>query len=125
MNKKAFTLIELLGVIVILGIIGVIVTPIIQNTIDNSNKKLCNEQIDSFKKAAKNYIASNPFTNLNEGTTEITIGELQNKGYIENQELKNPKGGNFSVNSIIKIIYNGKKVTYTYDKAHDEKGCEE
>ena len=123
MNKKAFTLVELLGVIVILGIIGMITTPIIQNIIETNNTKACNEQIESFEKAAKNYIASNPFTNLNEGTTNITIGKLQDEGYIEDSELKNPKGGNFSKNSIVIITYNGTKITYEYSPAENEKGC--
>lgn len=125
MNKKAFTLVELLGVIVILGIIGMITTPIVQNAIDKNNVKTCEDQIKSFEKAAKNYISSNPFSNLNDGTTTITIGKLQDEGYIEDSELKNPKGGNFSKNSIVIITYNGTKITYTYEKAEDEKGCDE
>ena len=122
MNKKAFTLVELLGTIVILGIIGMITTPVIQSTIDKNNTKLCNDQVESFKRAAKNYIASNPFKNLKEEAT-ITIGELIDEGYIEDSELKNPKGGNFSPNSAVKITYNGKKIKYKYEKADDEKEC--
>ncbi len=124
MNKKAFTLVELLGTIVILGIIGMITTPVIQNTIDKNNTKLCYDQRKSFIKAAKNYIASNPFKNLKEEAT-ITIGELIDEGYIEDSELKNPKGGNFSPNSAVKITYNGKKIKYTYEKGDDEKECED
>ena len=124
MNKKAFTLVELLGVIVILGIIGMITTPIVQNTIDKNNTRLCEDQIESFKKAAKNYVASNPFTNL-DTETSITIGKLQENGYIEESELKNPRGGNFSPNSVVKITYNGKKITYEYerDSNSEEKEC--
>lgn len=124
MNKKAFTLVELLGVIVILGIIGMITTPVVQNTIDKNNTKLCKQQIESFEKAAKNYIASNPFKNL-DTETSITIGDLQENGYIEDSELINPKGDNFSKNSSVKITYNGTKITYTYerDKESNEKEC--
>ena len=122
MKQKAFTLVELLGTIVILGIIGMITTPVIQNTIDNNNTKLCNDQVESFKKAAKNYIASNPFKNLNEETT-ITIGKLIDEGYIEDSELENPKGKKFNKNSKIKIKYENGKITYTYEKAADEKEC--
>lgn len=124
--NKAFTLVELLGVIVILGIIGMITTPIVQNTIDKNNTKLCEQQIESFKKAAKNYIASNPFTNLKkEETTSITVEELIKNGYIEDSELNNPKGGKFSQYSEVKITYNGTKITYTYerDAESNEKEC--
>ena len=126
MNKKAFTLVELLGTIVILGIIGMITTPVIQSTIDKNNTKLCYDQRESFIKAAKNYIASNPFKNLKEEAT-ITIGELIDKGYIEDSELKNPKGDssnpNFSKNSKVIIKYDGTKISYEYSKAEDEKEC--
>lgn len=122
--NKAFTLVELLGTIVVLGIIGMITTPIVQNEIDKNNTKTCKYQIESFKRAAKNYIASNPFKNINEETT-IKIGELIDDGYIEDSELKNPKGGKFSINSSVKITYDGKKTTYTYEKADEEKECED
>ena len=38
MNKKGFTLVELLAVIVILAIIALIATPLILNVIDNAKK---------------------------------------------------------------------------------------
>ena len=37
--KKGFTLIELLAVIIILGIIALITTPIIQNAINSSSEE--------------------------------------------------------------------------------------
>lgn len=124
MKQKAFTLVELLGAIVILGIIGMISTPVIQSTIDKNNTKLCYDQRESFIKTAKNYIASNPFKNLKEEEeTTITIRQLQDEGYIEESELKNPKGGNFSPNSAVKITYDGTKITYEYEKAPEEKEC--
>ena len=57
--------------------------------------------------------------------TSITIGDLQENGYIEDSELINPKGDNFSKNSSVKITYNGTKITYTYerDKESNEKEC--
>lgn len=39
MNKKAFSLIELLAVIVIIGIIAVITFPVVDNIIEDSEKK--------------------------------------------------------------------------------------
>lgn len=42
MDKKAFTLIELLAVIVILGILALIVTPILINVVKDSNENHIN-----------------------------------------------------------------------------------
>ena len=50
-NKKGFTLIEILGVIVVLGLIAVIVTPKIIDTIKDSKKKSYNVSVNNLVKA--------------------------------------------------------------------------
>ena len=73
MKKKGFTLIELLAVIVILAIIALIASPIIINTIEESNRKSAVLSVGEFIKASKTYY-SNELTN--------------NKGvFNENQDL--------------------------------------
>ena len=127
MNKKAFTLIELLGVIVILGIIGLIVTPIVQSVINDSNTKACNAQVESIKRAARNYVSSNPFI-LDEDEDEkkinIPLKDLISKGFLEEDEINNPKGGKFNTESFVEVNYSSKKITYTYHKANEETPCE-
>ena len=59
--KKGFTLVELLGVIVILGIIGMITVPLVQRTIIENNQKLCQDQVTSFERAARNYANKNVY----------------------------------------------------------------
>ena len=116
--KKAFTLIELLGVIVILGIIGVIVVPVVQGTINDSAIKSCEDQIKSFERAARNYANSNPYNIQNEN---VSLQTLIDKGYLEKKNLdndgniKNPKGGVFSIESTVHIGYDEGKYTYTYN----------
>ncbi len=111
--KKGFTLIELLGVIVILGIIGLIVVPVIQTSLSDSNQKLCKNQIMIFEKAAKNYVSQNPYGDYD--NTDISLETLQNEGFLEESELKNPKGGSFDKTSTVKITYNGTRYTYKYN----------
>ena len=45
MKKKGFTLAELLGVMVILGIIALIITPVITDTVNQSEQKAYEKQI--------------------------------------------------------------------------------
>ena len=49
-NKKCFTLIELLAVIVVLAIIALIATPIVMNTIKKSKKGAAERSVDSYVK---------------------------------------------------------------------------
>ena len=76
-NKKGFTLVELLAVIVILAIIALIATPIILNVIDNakegSAKNSAYGYIDAVEKANAQQILKESNISVLNGT--YTIGE--------------------------------------------------
>ena len=55
-NNKGLTLVELLGVLVVLGIIVGIVVPSITKNLKSSQVELCYHQIDSLKAAAANFV---------------------------------------------------------------------
>ena len=59
-GNKAFTLIELLAVIIILSIISLIVGVVIGNVIDNAKKEAYKESVRGMIKAAENYIGEYP-----------------------------------------------------------------
>lgn len=115
--KKGFTLIELLGVIVILGIIGLIVTPIIQSSLKSSAKKTCEMQVESFKRAAKNYVSQNPFAFTCDKEEECTEekpkewhflpSDLKDAGLLDDFD-----SSKYTENIIIE--FDGKKYKYTY-----------
>ena len=56
-NKKAFTLIELIAVLVILAILALIVTPIVLNIVKNTKKSADKRSIDAYGKSIENAIA--------------------------------------------------------------------
>ena len=64
MNKKGFTLVELLAVISLLGIVGLISVPIISNTLKNSSKNAFKQTLNSIIDAGKNYNAENNYENF-------------------------------------------------------------
>lgn len=123
MKNKAFTLVELLGVIVILGIIAVITVPLVQRTIVDNTNKAYEEQVMSFEKAATNYVAGDIY-NMTKCQTEectITLRELQEKGLLPSGDIKNPKTDkNFDLNNTVKITYDGTKFDYVYDTTQDD-----
>ena len=61
MNKKGFTLVELLAVIVILGVIGTITAPIVINLIDDSRQSAFKSSLNGIKKAIENDYSDNGF----------------------------------------------------------------
>ena len=85
MSKKAFTLIELLTVIAVLGIILTIAIPTVQDSIDDSRQKSYNTVVKQLLKGAKRYLIQykNEIDSLEEyGIGFVTINELINKGII-------------------------------------------
>ena len=61
MLNKAFTLIELLGVLILLAIIALITIPIIDNSIKTSRQRALENTIASIEDAAYQYSVQNKF----------------------------------------------------------------
>ena len=113
-KRKAFTLIELMGVLVIIGILTVILIPVINNTIKNNKEELYNKQLDLIKLSAKNLASDNEYILPEEDGEEIyvTLGQLRAMGYAE-ETIINPKTKeNFSDNLVVMVIKVGKDYDY-------------
>lgn len=104
MNKKGFTLVELIAVLVLLGVIGLIAIVTVNNELKENKEKLYNIQIDNIKRSAKNWAVDNVFS-LPDNDGEfviITLGELKQQGLFE--DAVNPKTNKpFDNNLQIKI----------------------
>ena len=72
-KKKGFTLIELIGVLVILAIIALIATPIIMNIIRNVKENARRRSVDNYGRAVEEAIMSN----LLDTGTFVTTEQLQ------------------------------------------------
>ncbi len=62
MNKKGFTLVEMLAIVVILAVIALITTPLILGIIDNSRKSAFASSVNSMKEAIENDIGNRDFS---------------------------------------------------------------
>lgn len=118
--KKGFTLVELLGVIVILGIIGLIVTPLVLGTINDSEENVDKMQVEAIKRAAKNYANAHVYTLDCEGnstscTVYITIGDLKAEGYLEDKDIVDATTDKTIPDSTrVGIVINNGKFSYKY-----------
>lgn len=113
MKKKGFTLAELLGVIVILGMIAVLVIPVVDKNLKQSKQDLYNMQIESIEKASKNWVASH-MMEIPEGDTEFTIhlSDLKAEGLID-KDIKNPvTKKQFPDTMEIRVTITGNQYTY-------------
>ena len=114
--KKAFTLIELISVIVILSIIALISVPITTNIINSSRNKAYEETINNIIEISKNYSVYN---NLGYNTLykELTFDELSNKGYIESSDIINPKTNQKLVGCVIyRWVIGSNQYEFKYDE---------
>ena len=102
---KGFTLTELLGVIIVLGVIALITFPIVNNTIKSNKEKLYNSQLEEIKLAAEKWAYANlnilP-SNENESIT-VTLLELKKAGFVS-IDSRNPKTGELLPNDMVVTI---------------------
>ena len=113
-KRKAFTLIELMGVLVIIGILTVILVPVINNTIKNNKQKLHDDQIDMIRLSAQNLATDNTYILPEEDGEEIyiTLGQLRAMGYAEGTIIDPLTNKNFPDNLIVMIIKKGNDYDY-------------
>lgn len=73
MNNRAFTLVETLAVIILLGVIMSIAIPSINNAMDSANKRRIKEDAEMFIILAKEYVETHKDFNEDFNGGEITI----------------------------------------------------
>src|SRR5574344_1051492 len=117
MNKKGFTLAELLGVIAILAIIALIALPSVTNLIATNKEKAYNTQISEIKSGMASFVANQQITIPSGSVIKITLYQLASEGYID-LAINNPKtGNNFPIDTLLTIANNGNNFTYTVDES--------
>ena len=109
MNRKGFTLIELIVTIALLAVVSIISFVSITNIINDSKEKNCNNLVKSIKSATKDYISDNRYTD-ELYTPDGSIKEVFNTSNISkylNGDLVNPYDNKtISNNIIIRVEYN-------------------
>ena len=82
MKTKAFTLVELLAVIIILGILTVIITPKIINTLKEAEKNTNMTSAQNLAKSAGLKVSNNEMTGNNENI-KINYQTGENTNYLD------------------------------------------
>ena len=128
MNKKGFTLVELLAVIVIMALLALITTTSITKIIGDSKTKLSTAQIDLIKSAAEIWGADNinKLPKVNE-CSYITLKDLINQGLVDSSIIDPKDNKSISDNLKIKISntlteYGKEKIEYEVN-SHSTNDC--
>ena len=112
--KNGFTLVELLAVISIIMLLGIVTTLSVSKILNDSKKKLNNNQIQIIKDAASVWTLENPTEVHPEGyCTEINLGKLREAGLltdVKNYETLKDYGDND-----IRIIIHNEIDGYTFE----------
>ena len=97
MNKKGFTLTELLGVIVVLAVIIGIAGMSATSIMNKSKNRLYCEMHDNLKDAAIAYALANRDKNTYNIPTSVTVGTLISEGYFEDDKGYCNKGAKITL----------------------------
>ena len=113
-NKKGFTLVELLGTIVIIGILSGLAISGVTRMINNAKKETSESQKKTIKMAAESYFQSNvkKLPKVIGSSSTVSAKELNDAKYITT-ELKNEDGESCMENSYVKI-YKKSASEYVY-----------
>lgn len=118
MNKKAFTLIELLAVIIILGVLAVIIAPKINNTIKEAEKNTHMTSIEGLIKTATYKYSNNDVTGKVNKNIFIDYKNNLNTNYLEYSGDK-PEEGIVSITSTGAIALAIRFEDYCYIKNYE------
>ena len=104
MNKKGFTLVELLAVIIILALLALLASTAITKVVKDSKDDLSNVQISLIKSAAEAWGADHITSLPSAGTCGyITLETLKNEGLIDSSVVNPANNEEFSNDLKIKI----------------------
>lgn len=116
MNKKGFTLIELIAVIILIGALLTVAVPGMINLVENRKEKLYNSTVKEIKKVASQYIASHPEIISDNFTIEIST--LCTDKYLS-CPIINPITGE-EMNGHVAITFSDNIYNYEYVEVENE-----
>lgn len=123
MKKSGFTLIELLAVIVVLGILGAVITPVVTGILTTSKEDAYNKQVDNLIKAANTWGLKNLDELPTSGSKIIQFDTLISDGIIENDEIIDPRTSE-KMEGCISVSYSSDYNQYEYKYLSDSSLCQ-
>ena len=127
MNKKGFTLVEILVSIGLLALLGSVIAISLNRVFKDNNIKNYNEYVEKIKSSAMLYVNNTVdiINDLNDSSFKIiTIGNLIDNGYLKDNIINPDTGETVDKNEKIKVSYDSDYeliVGYPYNDENKEK----
>lgn len=121
MNRKGFTLVEVIMVIVIMVLLLLVLVPNVFVLLNKNNEKSCNSLIDNIESAAKMYVTNNKYDlGFSCGSSqEITLRTLINSGDLKTDnsgKIINPIDNvEIPLETKVVVTYNCSTNTFSYE----------
>lgn len=113
-KKNAFTLVELLGVLVLLAVIGLITVPTVNKLINSSKSKARTAQILLIEKAARSWASENTNLLSEASTYYLEVQTLVDANYLDADSLVDPEDSTKELNQCVRIYYDNNYNSYQY-----------
>ena len=126
MNKKGFTLVEILVSIGLLALLGSVIAISLNRVFKDNNIKNYNEYVEKIKSSAMLYVNNTVdiINDLNDSSFKIiTIGNLIDNGYLKDNIINPDTGETVDKNEKIKVSYDSDHeliVEYPYNNSEIE-----
>lgn len=88
--KRAFTLIEMLAILIVLSILSIILIPVVKNTIKGAKNNTYKAQAKVIESAAESYFIDSNYTVLDDEKKVIYLTDILKSGYIDSKDIVNP-----------------------------------
>jgi len=116
-NKKGFTLVELLVVLVILVVIMSIAIPSVTSSIERSKQKQKDSKIEIIVSAAEIYVDRHKNSYSGNATYTIKVQELICDNLITKEQVKNPFSERYTLGGY--VAYDKSNNSYTWVENND------
>lgn len=120
-NKKGFTIIELMGTIVILALISAIVIPSVLSIIRRIKNDAYTDQVGYIIKAAEKWSVNNTDSFSETRNFYLSVDELIAGGYLEKDKLIDPRDNVTLMSGCITIEFKSEYNQYSYD--YSDESC--
>ena len=120
-NKKGFTLIELIGVIVIIALLALIITPIVSTVLVSSKDKLYKNTLQNIQLSAKDWFTDEENIEKlpnNVDSCYITLTELKDAGIVD-LDIKNPKTNELLDDTKVNVLVTKSGKSFNFEVVDD------